>query len=86
MTVKAYSMTEECTAEYIRLWENQKKYLLTIISSYWPSYIDTKDAIVWFIMKVKYYYDINQQSQFFTVRDKVLLRLHYRYKLSEITN
>ena len=37
-------------------------------------------------MQVKYYYNINQQSQFFAVKDEVLLQLHCEYKLSEIMN
>ena len=56
------------------------------MSSYWPSHIDTKDVIAWAAMQVKYYYNINWQSQFFAVRDNVLLQLHCEYKLSEITN
>ena len=56
------------------------------MSSYWPSYIDTKDTITWAVMQVKHYYDVNHHSQFFTVKDKVLLHLHCSYKLSEIMN
>ena len=84
--IEAHSMTEECTTERIRLWENQKKDLLAIMSSYWPSHINTKDAITWAVMQVKHYYDVNHHPQFFTVRGEVLLHLHCSYKLSEIMN
>ena len=86
ITVEAHLTIEECTAKHIRLQKNQKKDLLTIMSSYWPSYIDTKDTIAWAVMQVKHFYDMNWQPQFFAVRDKVLLRLHCEYKLSEISN
>ena len=86
MTVKAHSITEEYITECIKLQKNQRKDFLAIMLSYWLSYIDVKDAIAWFAMQVKYYYDINWQSQFFAVRDEVLLQLHCEYKLSEIMN
>ena len=70
----------------MRLQKNWKKDLLSIMTSYWPSHINTKDTIAWVTMQVKYYYDINWQPWFFVVRDEVLLQLHCRYKLPEITN
>ena len=85
-TVEAHSTDEECTAEWVRLWETWRVHLLLIMFSYWSSYIDIKDAITWSAIQVKHYYDLNWQPWFFAVRDEVLLQLHCRYKLSEITN
>lgn len=54
--------------------------------NYRPSHIDVKDAIAWAAMQFKYYYDINHQSQFFIIEDKVLLCLHCGYKLLSVIN
>ena len=86
MTVKAHSTDKEHITEWLRLQKAQKKDFLIIISVYWSSYIDTKDVIAWAVMQVKHYYNMNWQPQFFAVKDKVLLRLHCKYKLSEIIN
>ena len=37
-------------------------------------------------MQTKHYHNINWQSQFFVVEDKVMLHLHCEYKLSNIIN
>ena len=86
MTVEAHSTGEEHITEQVRLWEAQKQDLLIIIFTYQLSYIDIKNIIAWATMQIKHYYNMNQQLWFFAVRDKVLLRLHCKYKLSEITN
>ena len=86
MTVEAHLTDKEYITEWLRLWEAQKKDLLITMFTYQSSYIDVKDVIAWAVMQVKHYYNINWQPQFFAVKDKVLLRLHCEYKLSEITN
>ena len=86
ITIEAHLTDEEYVTEWAQLWEAWRWDLLVIMSSYKSSHIDVKNTITWAVIQVKHYYNMNQQPQFFVIRDKVLLRLHCEYKLSEITN
>ncbi|SLM35924.1 probable transposable element [Lasallia pustulata] len=73
-------------SERARLREVQKTDLLPTMSSYRPSHIDAKDAIAWAALQSKHYYNANHHPRFFSIGDKVLLRLHCGYKLPGIVN
>ncbi len=59
----------------------RKLVTFTMMNQYWLMHIDVKNAIVYIIITMKYYYNWKHKSLYFKIEDLINLCLHKSYML-----